>query len=87
MKYITLLFLSPIVLIAQDQVSNADLSKKLDLILQKVGGLEDRVSQLESENAQVKKEVKQATQSAKEAKSATKNLVIPQMRKKKNLSQ
>ena len=54
-KYIALLFLSPIVLSAQDQVSNADLSKKLDLILQKVGGLEERVSQLESENAQVKK--------------------------------
>ena len=82
-KYIALLFLSPIVLTAQDQVSNADLSKKLDLILQKVGGLEERVSQLESENAQVKKEVKQATQSAKEAKSATENLAIPQNEEEK----
>ena len=82
-KYITLLFLFPIVLTAQDQVSNADLLKKLDLILQKVGGLEDRVSQLESDNAQVKNEVKQATQSAKEAKSATENLVIPQNEKEK----
>ena len=85
-KYIALLFLSPIVLTAQDKVSNADLSKKLDLILQKVGGLEERVSQLESENAQVKKEVKQATQSAKEAKSATENLAIPQNEEEKNLS-
>lgn len=82
-KYIALLFLSPIVLTAQDQVSNADLSKKLDLILQKVGGLEERVSQLESENAQVKKQVKQATQSAKEAKSATENLAIPQNEEEK----
>ena len=82
-KYIALLFLSPIVLTAQDKVSNADLSKKLDLILQKVGGLEERVSQLESENAQVKKEVKQATQSAKEAKSATENLAIPQNEEEK----
>ena len=82
-RYIALLFISPIVLSAQDQVSNADLSKKLDLILQKVGGLEERVSQLESENAQVKKDVKQATQSANEAKSVTKNLAIPQNEEEK----
>jgi len=63
---------------AQDNVSNADLSKKLDLILNKVGGLEQRVSRLESDNAKVKKEVKQVAKSAEEAKNATENLAIPE---------
>ena len=59
-----LFFLSlilPLALNAQNNVSNADLSKKLDLILTKVGGLEQRVSRLESDNAEVKKEVKQVS--------------------------
>jgi hypothetical protein len=61
-------------LLAGESVSNADLSRKLDLILGKVGGLEQRVSQLETEN----KEVKQA------AKSATNSLQIPQDEKEKS---
>ena len=78
-----LFFLSlilPLALNAQNNVSNADLSKKLDLILTKVGGLEQRVSRLESDNAEVKKEVKQVAKSAKEAKTATENLAIPKKR-------
>lgn len=81
-----LFFLSlilPLVLNAQDHVSNADLSRKLDLILNKVGGLEQRVSKLESDNAEVKKEVKQAAESAEEAKNATKNLAIPKGKEEK----
>ena len=62
---------------AQDNVSNADLSKKLDLILQKVGGLENRVSQLESDHAKLKKEVKQT-------KATTQNLAIPEDEEEKN---
>jgi len=68
---------------AQDNVSNADLSKKLDLILNKVGGLEQRVSRLESDNAKVKKEVKQVAKSAEEAKSANGNFTIPQTEKER----
>ena len=54
-------------LLAEESVSNADLSRKLDLILGKVGGLEERVSKLETDNQKVKKEVKLATRSAQEA--------------------
>ena len=69
--------------IADDSVSNADLNRKLDLILQKVNGLEERVSRLESENVEVKKEVKEVVASAKEAKTATQSLQIPQDEKQK----
>jgi DNA mismatch repair ATPase MutS len=81
-----LFFLSlilPFALNAQDNVSNADLSKKLDLILNKVGGLEQRVSRLESDNAEVKKEVKQVAKSAEEARTATESLAIPKGEKEK----
>ena len=70
-KLFYLSLILPFALNAQNNVSNADLSKKLDLILTKVGGLEQRVSRLESDNAEVKKEVKQV------AKSATQNFTIP----------
>ena len=76
-KLFYLSLILPFALNAQNNVSNADLSKKLDLILTKVGGLEQRVSRLESDNAEVKKEVKQVAKSAKEAKTATENLAIP----------
>ena len=70
-------------LIAEETVSNAELSRKLDLILGKVGGLEERVGKLESENQEVKKEVKEVAKSAKEAKTATENLQIPKDEKEK----
>jgi hypothetical protein len=63
---------------AEESVSNAELSRKLDLILGKVGGLEERVGKLESDNKSVKKEVRLATKSATEAKSANSNLSIPE---------
>ena len=69
--------------LAEETISNADLSRKLDLILGKVSGLEERVVKLESENKAVKKEVKQAAKSAEEAKSATQNLQIPKDEKEK----
>ena len=70
-------------LMGEDSVSNAELSRKLDLILGKVGGLEERVGKLESENKAVKKEVKQVAKSAAEAKSATASLQIPKNEKEK----
>ena len=82
-KVIFLSFASSLLLYANTSVSNADLSKKLDLILGKIGGLEDRVSNLESESSIVKKEVKQAAASAKEAKAASVNLAIPADEKKR----
>ena len=68
---------------AEESVSNAELSRKLDLILGKLSGLEERVGKLESDNAKVKKEVKQVAQSAEEAKSATNALQIPKGVKEK----
>ncbi|MEK9773658.1 MAG: hypothetical protein VW576_08845 [Opitutae bacterium] len=78
------LFLLCNAMFAEESVSNAELSRKLDLILGKVGGLEERVGKLESENKEVKKEVKQAAQSAQEAKSATNALQIPKDEKEKS---
>jgi outer membrane murein-binding lipoprotein Lpp len=86
MKFIlpyTFLFAPLTLLLAEDSVSNADLSRKLDHILGKVGGLEKRVSQLESDNKEVKKEVEQAAKSAEDAKSATNSLQIPKDEKEK----
>ena len=76
-KYLTVLLIIPPLLFSQDNVSNEDLSKKLDLILKKIGGLEERVSKLESENTEVKREVEKVAKSAKEAKTATEQLVLP----------
>ena len=84
MKSFLLTFsLSACLLSAQNEVSNSDLSKKLDLILGKLGGLEERVTKLETDNVEVKKEVKEVAKSAKEAKSATENLSIPKDDKEK----
>ena len=76
-KYLTVLLIIPSLLFCQDNVSNEDLSKKLDLILQKIGGLEARVSKLESENTEVKREVEKVAKSARMAKTATEKLVLP----------
>ena len=77
MKFLVYTLLPIICLTAQDNVSNAELSRKLDLILGKLGGLEERVTKLETDNVKVKKEVKEVAKSAKEAKTATENLSIP----------
>ena len=53
---VILISLLPIALLAENQVSNTELSKKLDLILDKVSGLEKRISKLESENTAVRKD-------------------------------
>ena len=80
---LSLLVLLSSSLVGEESVSNAELSRKLDLILEKVGGLEERVSKLESENKAVKQEVKQVAKSAAEAKTATENLQIPSDEKEK----
>jgi outer membrane murein-binding lipoprotein Lpp len=80
---LSLLILLSSSLFGEESVSNAELSRKLDLILGKVGGLEERVGKLESENKAVKKEVQQVAQSAAEAKTATENLQIPNDEKEK----
>ena len=87
--FVSLLLATSSFVVAEDSVSNAELSRKLDLILGKVGGLEQRVGQLESENKAVKKEVKEVAKSAEEAKSAaekkssTPSLAVPEDKKAK----
>ena len=70
-------------LFSQNNVSNEELSRKLDLILGKLGGLEERVTRLETENVEVKKKVKEVTKSVRETKTATENLAIPKDEKEK----
>ena len=82
-KFIFIACVFPLVLFGQEKVSNAELARKLDLILGKLGGLEERVTQLESSNTAVQQEVKRVAQSAAEAKSATENLNIPQNEEEK----
>ena len=75
------IFLLPIALatslLAEDSVSNADLSRKLDLILGKVSGLERRVAELEKANSQVTKEMQAVQKTAEEAKTASQNIALP----------
>ena len=82
-KYLTVLLIIPYLLFSQDNDYKEDLSKKLDVILQKIGGLEERVSKLESENTEVKREVENVAKSAKEAKTATEQLEFPNNEKEK----
>ena len=71
-------FVAPLtLLLAEESVSNADLSRKLELILGKIGSLEERVGKLESENADVKKDVELAVKSANEATQLSKESSIP----------
>jgi hypothetical protein len=77
------ILLSTSLLNAEPSVSNAELSKKLDLILGKVGGLEERVGKLESDNTEVKNKVKAVAKTAKEAKTASKSWNVPKDEKEK----
>lgn len=65
-------------LTAEDSVSNAELGRKLDLILSKVNELEERVANLENANSEVKKEIEGIQQFTKDAKTATKAISLPQ---------
>ena len=50
------------------EVTNAELGRKLDLILQKIDGLEQRVNKLENRDLQVKEELKKVSTMARTAK-------------------
>ena len=79
MKSIFLLpFVLATTLLAEDSVSNAELSRKLDLILGKVSGLEERVAELEKANSEVKKEMQAVQKTATEAKTASQSLALPE---------
>lgn len=72
MKFRTILYLTlPVSLFAEESVSNNDLNRKLDLIIGKVKGLEQRISKLESENILVSKEIEKTEKKAVEADSTT----------------
>ena len=81
------MFLLPFVLattlLAEDSVSNAELSRKLDLI-RKVSGLEERVAELEKANSEVKKEMQAVQKTATEAKTPLNPWPCPKTKRKKN---
>ena len=85
MKSVFLLsFVLATTLLAEDSVSNAELSRKLDLILGKVSGLEERVAELEKANSEVKKEMQAVQKTATEAKTASQSLVLPEDEEEKS---
>lgn len=75
-KFFLSSLLLPLFTFAQNQHPNEEISRKLDLILNKIASLEKRVSNLESDNKEVKQEVKVVAQTAEEAKKSIK--AIPQ---------
>ena len=66
-------------------VTNAELSQKLDLILKKVNGLEERVDKLETENLEVKRDISKVEKTATDAKTASQSIAIPDNPEEKNL--
>mgnify|MGYP001177861188 FL=1 len=50
------------------EVTNAELGRKLDLVLQKIDGLEQRVNKLENRDLQVKEELQKVSTMARTAK-------------------
>jgi outer membrane protein assembly factor BamE (lipoprotein component of BamABCDE complex) len=62
---------------AQAEVSNSELNQKLDLILNKMNIIEQRVNKLESDNTEVKKEILKVEETATQAISATNSISIP----------
>jgi len=81
LKHLLTFSILPIFAFAQPQVTNEDISKKLDLILEKVADLELRVVKLESTSVEVKQEVQEVAKSAAEAKQSIQ--AIPQQPEEK----
>jgi hypothetical protein len=50
------------------EVTNAELGRKLDLVLQKIDGLEQRVNKLENRDLQIKEEIEKVSTIARAAK-------------------
>jgi len=83
-SFCTTLLLSPIILLAQNGVSNAELNRKLDLILNKFGDLEKRVSEIESQNTKINQDLKAVEIKADEAKTASESKIsLPQNEEEK----
>ena len=60
--------LSFLTTLCMGEVTNAELGHKLDLVLQKIDGLEQRVNKLENRDLQVKEELKKVSTMARTAK-------------------
>ena len=73
--FYTTLLLAPIILFAQNGVSNSELNRKLDLILNKFGELEKRVAAIESQNTKINQDLKAVEIKADEAKTASENKI------------
>ena len=66
------------------EVTNAELGHKLDLVLQKIDGLEQRVNKLENRDLQVKEELKKVSTMARTAKLDS-PLSVPQNEEEKKI--
>ena len=64
------------------EVTNAELGRKLDLVLLKIDGLEQRVNKLENRDLQVKEELKKVSTMARTAKLDS-DLSVPQNEEEK----
>jgi hypothetical protein len=64
------------------EVTNAELGRKLDLVLQKIDGLEQRVSKLENRDIQIKEEIKKVSTLSHTAKLDS-TLSVPQNEEEK----
>lgn len=67
------------------EVTNAELGRKLDLVLQKIDGLEQRVSKLENRDLQIEEEIEKVSTMARTANSES-IFSLPQNEEEKNLS-
>ena len=83
MKFIFNFFiLSLLTTLSIGEVTNEELGRKLDLVLQKIDGLEQRVNKLENRDLQVKEEIKKVSKMARTAKSES-TLSVPQNEEEK----
>ena len=73
--FCTSLLIAPMILLAQNGVSNAELTRKLDLILNKFSDLEQRVTAIESQNTKINQDLKAVEIKADQAKIASESKI------------
>ena len=70
------------ILYGNENASIAELSRKLELVIEKLDMLEARVSKIESDNTQVRKEVREVAKATKDVRESNNSLPQDQIEKK-----
>ena len=70
------------ILYGNENASIAELSRKLELVIEKLDILEARVSKIESDNTEVRKEVKEVVKATKDVRESKNSLPQDQIEKK-----